>query len=90
MGTPQGAPPLDEAYPGADVRHRQQQPGPGFLCKDISIPGCSESLALLVCLLPCALLRDLKETSQLKSSFIHITKGGWELVPILQDKLLKL
>jgi hypothetical protein len=25
----------------------------------------------------------------MKSSFIHATKGGWEQVPILQDKLLE-
>jgi hypothetical protein len=31
-----------------------------------------------VCLLPCVLLQDLKETSRLKSGFIHATKGCWE------------
>ena len=48
------------------------------------------SFVLVVCLLPRALLQDLKETSRLKSDFIHVTKGGWEQVPILQDKLLEL
>jgi len=33
--------------------------------------------------------QDLKETSQMKSGFIHATKRGWEQVPILKQKLLK-
>ena len=33
--------------------------------------------------------QDLKETSRLKSGFIHATKGNWEQVPILQDQLLE-
>jgi hypothetical protein len=31
----------------------------------------------------------LKETSWLKSGFILATKGGWEQVPLLQDRLLE-
>ena len=38
---------------------------------------------------PHILLQDLKETSRLKSGFIHVTKGGWEQVPLLQDNLLE-
>jgi chromosome segregation ATPase len=34
-------------------------------------------------------LQDLKETSQLKSSFVHATKGGWEQIPVLKDQLLE-
>jgi len=34
-------------------------------------------------------LQDLKETSRIKSSFIHATRGGWEQLPILKDKLLE-
>jgi len=33
--------------------------------------------------------QDLKETSRIKSSFIHATRGGWEQLPILKDKLLE-
>jgi len=33
--------------------------------------------------------QDLKETSHIKSSFIHATRGGWEQLPILKDKLLE-
>jgi len=33
--------------------------------------------------------QDLKETSRIKSSFIHATIGGWEQLPILKDKLLE-
>jgi len=33
--------------------------------------------------------QDLKETSRIKSSFIHATRGGWEHLPILKDKLLE-
>jgi len=33
--------------------------------------------------------QDLKETSWIKSSFIHATRGGWEQLPILKDKLLE-
>ena len=32
---------------------------------------------------------DLKETSRIKSSFIHATRGGWEQLPILKDQLLE-
>jgi len=32
---------------------------------------------------------DLKETSRIKSSFIHATRGGWEQLPILKDKLVE-
>jgi len=31
----------------------------------------------------------VKETSRIKSSFIHATRGGWEQLPILKDKLLE-
>jgi len=34
-------------------------------------------------------LQDLKETSHIKSSFIHATRGSWEQLPILKDKLLE-
>jgi len=37
---------------------------------------------------PIAGSQDLKETSRIKSSFIHATRGGWEQLPILKDKLL--
>jgi len=33
--------------------------------------------------------QDLKETSRIKSSFIHATSGDWEQLPILKDKLLE-
>jgi len=33
--------------------------------------------------------QDLKETSHIKSSFIHATRGGWEQLPLLKDKLLE-
>jgi len=33
--------------------------------------------------------QDLKETSRIKSSFIHATRGGWEQLPILKDQLLE-
>ena len=36
-----------------------------------------------------AVSQDLKETSRIKSSFIHATRGGWEQLPILKDKLLE-
>ena len=35
------------------------------------------------------LLKSLKETSLEKSRFIHATKGGWEQVPVLEDRLIK-
>jgi len=35
-------------------------------------------------------LQDLKETSRLKSGFIHATRGGWEQIPLLKDQLLEL
>jgi len=31
----------------------------------------------------------MKETSRIKSSFIHATRGGWELLPLLKDQLLE-
>jgi len=34
-------------------------------------------------------LQDLKETSRIKSSFNHATRGGWEQLPILKDQLLE-
>jgi len=34
-------------------------------------------------------LQDLKETSRIKSSFIHATRGGWEQLPVLKDQLLE-
>jgi len=33
--------------------------------------------------------QDMKETSRIKSSFIHATRGGWEQLPILEDQLLE-
>jgi len=33
--------------------------------------------------------QDLIETSRIKSSFIHATRGGWEQLPILKDQLLE-
>jgi len=33
--------------------------------------------------------QDLKETSRLKSGFIHATRGGWEQLPLLKDQLLE-
>jgi len=33
--------------------------------------------------------QDLKETSRIKSSFIHATRGGWEQLPVLKDQLLE-
>jgi len=35
-------------------------------------------------------LQDLKETSRLKSDFIHATRGSWEQLPLLKDQLLEL
>ena len=34
-------------------------------------------------------MQDLKETSRIKSSFIHATRGGWEQLPVLKDQLLE-
>jgi len=31
----------------------------------------------------------MKETSRIKSSFIHATRGGWEQLPVLEDQLLE-
>jgi len=31
----------------------------------------------------------MKETSHIKSSFIHTTSGGWEQLPVLKDQLLE-
>jgi len=39
---------------------------------------------------PTADSQDLKETSRIKSSFIHATRGGWEQLPLLKDQLLEL
>jgi len=33
--------------------------------------------------------QDVKETSRIKSSFIHATRGGWEQLPILKDQLVE-
>jgi len=33
--------------------------------------------------------QDLKETSCIKLSFIHATRGGWEQLPLLKDQLLE-
>jgi len=33
--------------------------------------------------------QDLKETSRIKSRFIHATRGGWEQLPLLKDQLLE-
>ena len=33
--------------------------------------------------------QDLNETSRIKSSFIHATRGGWEQLPLLKDQLLE-
>jgi len=33
--------------------------------------------------------QDLKETSRIKLSFIHATRGGWEQLPLLKDQLLE-
>jgi len=33
--------------------------------------------------------QDLKETSRIKSSFIHATRCGWEQLPLLKDQLLE-
>jgi len=33
--------------------------------------------------------QDLKETSRIKSSFIHATRGDYEQLPILKDQLLE-
>jgi len=38
---------------------------------------------------PTAGSQDLKETSRIKSSFIHATRGGWEQLPLLKDQLLE-
>jgi len=33
--------------------------------------------------------QDMKETSRIKSSFIHATRGGWEQLLVLKDQLLE-
>ena len=33
--------------------------------------------------------QDMKETSHIKSSFIHATRGGWEQLPVHKDQLLE-
>jgi hypothetical protein len=43
----------------------------------------------LTLLSPLVLLQDLKETSGLKSGFIHVTRGGWEQLSLLKDQLLE-
>ena len=46
---------------------------------------------LILCsIYPIAGSQDLKETSRIKSSFIHATRGGWEQLPLLKHKLLEL
>ena len=47
--------------------------GPFFLCSNRSTPGS----------------QDMKETSRIKSSFIHATRGGWEQLPVHKDQLLE-
>jgi len=37
---------------------------------------------------PIAGSQDLNDTSRIKSSFIHATRGGWEQLPLLKDQLL--
>ena len=78
---------MDEARDGPDVRYCQQRARLSFLCKYFW------SLAIwvfgLVFLLFSYLLEDLKETSRLKSGFIHATRGGWEQLPLLKDQLLE-
>jgi len=54
----------------------------------------SQSLLLIEYLVLCfncstTGLQDLKETSRIKSSFIHATRGVWEQLPILKDQLLE-
>jgi len=75
VGTSQGASPLDEARGGAPVRRRQQRARTGILCKyfwALAIIG-----RLVLCsYCPTADSQDLKETSCIKSSFIHATRGG--------------
>ena len=76
MGAPRGASSLDEARCECHVRHHQQRLGPGLLCKGPSIFVIFEFLIELAHLPPRVLLPDLKETSRLKSGFIHATRGG--------------
>ena len=78
---------MDEACGGPDVRHRQQRAWPSLLRKYF------RSLAIWEFSLAFSsigyLSQDLKETSRLKSGFIHATRGGWEQLPLLKDKLLE-
>jgi hypothetical protein len=85
VGASLGAPPLDEECGGAPVRRRQQWARSGLLCK------CFWALTTIGCLVLCSYYptadsQDLKETSRIKSSFIHATRGGWEQLPLLKDK----
>jgi len=74
MGTSGGASPLHEARGGPDVGHHQLRAWPRFLRKHFW------SLAIwefgLMFSSVNYLSRDLKETSRLKSGFIHATRGG--------------
>jgi len=52
------------------------------------------ALILIECMVLCpnypiAGSQDLKETSRIKTSFIHATRGGWEQLPLLKDQLLE-
>ena len=60
-----------------------------LFCKGSPTLGHFEFLVLPMRSLTYVPLQDLKETSRLKSGFIHATKGNWEQVPILQDQLLE-
>ncbi|XP_021309146.1 trichohyalin-like [Sorghum bicolor] len=53
-------------------------------------PGNQEEEHLVLCS-NCSIAgsQDLKETSRIKSSFIHSTRSGWQQLPILKDKLLE-
>ena len=87
MGASRGASALDEARHGPDVGYCQQRARPSFLCK---YPWClAIRVPNLVSLLFGYSLQDLKETSRLKSGFIHATRGGWEQLPLLKDQLLE-
>ena len=78
---------MDEACGGPDVIYCQQRARLSFLCKyfwplAIWVFGL---VSLSIAYLP----QDLKETSRLKSGFIHATRGGWEQLPLLKDQLLE-
>ena len=88
MGASRGASPLDEACGGAPVRRRQQQTRTTLLCNYFWVlPIIGHLVLCSYC--PTADSQDLKETSRIKSSFIHATRGGWEQLPLLKDQLLE-